>query len=147
MLVDEAALTGESYPSEKSPGVVDAHAGLSARSNSVFMGTHVVSGTGEVVIARTGAATEFGALSEELGSGDVTTGFERGVTQFGLLLVRAVAVLVVAIFVVNIVLQRPVLESFLFSLALAVGLTPQLLPAIVSISLAAGARRMAPVVG
>lgn len=143
LLVDEAALTGESYPAEKTPGDVADDAGLAARSNSVFMGTHVVSGTGEVVIARTGPGTEFGALSEQLGSGDVTTGFERGVTHFGLLLVRAVVVLVIAIFVVNLVLHRPVLESFLFSLALAVGLTPQLLPAIVSISLAAGARRMA----
>lgn len=143
LLVDEATLTGESYPVEKAAGEVAASAGLTERSNTVFMGTHVVSGTADVAIARTGRATEFGVLSETLGERDVTTGFERGVTRFGFLLVRAMVVLVTAIFMVNLVLGRPVIESFLFSLALAVGLTPQLLPAIVAISLAKGARMMA----
>jgi Mg2+-importing ATPase len=143
LLVDEATLTGESFPVEKAVGVVEAAAGLTERSNTVFMGTHVVSGTADVVIGRTGRGTEYGVLSEQLGDGGVTTGFERGVTQFGFLLVRVVVVLVVAIFVINVILHRPVIDSFLFSLALAVGLTPQLLPAIVSISLATGARQMA----
>jgi Mg2+-importing ATPase len=143
LLVDEAALTGESYPVEKRPGVVAAGTPLSGRSNSLFMGTHVVSGTGEAVVARTGRSTEFGAVSARLAGGRVRTGFERGITAFGLLLVRAMVVLVTAIFVVNLVLHRPFVDSLLFSLALAVGLTPQLLPAIVSISLSTGARRMA----
>ncbi|MGV3758195.1 MAG: magnesium-translocating P-type ATPase [Actinomycetota bacterium] len=143
LLVDEAALTGESYPAAKEPGEVAPGAPLAGRSNTVFMGTHVVSGTGEVVVARTGEATEFGRLSAGLRAQEVTTGFERGITQFGLLLVRLVAILGVAIFVLNVVLGRPLIDSFLFSLALAVGLTPQLLPAIVSVSLATGARRMA----
>ena len=143
LLVDEAALTGESYPVEKRPGVVAADAPLAGRSNSLFMGTHVVSGTGEAVVARTGRSTEFGAVSARLAAGRVRTGFERGITAFGLLLVQAMVVLVTAIFVVNLVLHRPFVESLLFSLALAVGLTPQLLPAIVSISLSTGARRMA----
>jgi hypothetical protein len=105
--------------------------------------THVVSGAGQAVVARTGRATQFGAVSARLGARRLPTGFERGITAFGVLLVRAMVVLVTAIFVINLVLHRPVVESLLFSLALAVGLTPQLLPAIVSISLAAGARRMA----
>src|SRR6266536_1766149 len=95
LLIDEAALTGESYPVEKRPGVVGAETPLAGRANSLFMGTHVVSGTGQAIV------------------------------------------------VINLVLHRPLVESLLFSLALAVGLTPQLLPAIVSISLSTGARRMA----
>ena len=143
LLVDESALTGESYPVEKSPGTVSATAGLAGRTNSVFLGTHVTSGTGTVVVVRTGTGTEFGVLAAELAARDVTTRFERGVSAFGVLLVRAMVVLVAAVFAVNLVLGRPLVESLLFSLALAVGLTPQLLPAIVSISLSTGARQMA----
>jgi Mg2+-importing ATPase len=143
LLVDEAALTGESYPAEKSPGTVPARAPLAARTNAVFFGTHVASGEGTAVVMAVGRDTEFGELAAELAGRDVVTGFERGITAFGLLLVRAMAVLVSLIFVVNLVLDRPVVESLLFSLALAVGLTPQLLPAIVAVSLSTGARRMA----
>ncbi len=143
LLADETALTGESYPAEKAPGIVEHGAPLVDRTNCLFMGTHLVSGRGVAVVARTGRATEFGAVSTKLEDPDVVTGFERGITRFGLLLVRIMVVLVTAIFVINVVLNRPLLESFLFSLALAVGLTPQLLPAIISVSLATGARRMA----
>jgi Mg2+-importing ATPase len=143
LLVDEAALTGESYPVEKRPGVVDAATPLAGRSNSLFAGTHVVSGAGEAVVARTGRGTQLGAVSARLAAPRLRTGFERGLTAFGVLLVRVMLVLVTAILVINLVLHRPIIESLLFSLALAVGLTPQLLPAIVSISLATGARRMA----
>lgn len=143
LLVDESALTGESYPVEKSPGACAADAALSARRCAVFLGTHVVSGTARVVVAGTGASTEFGAVSRELGEREVTTGFERGITNFGLLLVRTMLALVSGIFVVNVLLRRPLIDAFLFSVALAVGLTPQLLPAIVAVSLATGARLMA----
>lgn len=143
LLVDEAALTGESYPAEKLPGVVASEAALAGRTNSVFLGTHVVSGTATALVVSTGAATEFGTLAAELEGRDVTTRFERGITAFGLLLVRAMVVLVTSIFAVNLLLDRPVVDSLLFSLALAVGLTPQLLPAIVAVSLSAGARQMA----
>ncbi len=143
LLVDEAALTGESYPRAKSPEPVDAAAPPSDRSSALFMGTHVLSGDGVAVVVFTGARTEFGRLSEHVGTPDVTTGFERGTTRFGLLLVRAMVVLVTAVFAVNLILHRPVVDSVLFSLALAVGITPQLLPAIVAVSLSKGARRMA----
>jgi Mg2+-importing ATPase len=143
LLVDEAALTGESYPAEKSPGTTPVESPPAMRTNAVFLGTHVVSGTGTVLIVATGAATEFGSVAAQLAGRDVTTRFERGITAFGLLLLRAMVVLVTAIFVVNVVLERPVVDSLLFSLALAVGLTPQLLPAIVAISLSTGARQMA----
>ena len=143
LLVDEAALTGESYPVEKTTGTVDANAPIADRTNAVFFGTHVVSGSAHALVAATGARTEFGALGLDLASKDVTTSFERGTTQFGMLLVRAMVVLVAAIFILNLALHRSVVESVLFSLALAVGITPQLLPAIVAVCLAHGARRMA----
>jgi Mg2+-importing ATPase len=143
LLVDEAALTGESFPAEKRPGVVKDSAPLAARTNALFMGTHVVSGEGRAVVAHTGRDTEYAAVYKRLASADVTTSFEKGMSRFGMLLVRAMVVLVIGILVVNLVLDRPFIESVLFSLALAVGLTPQLLPAIVAVSLAAGARRMA----
>jgi P-type Mg2+ transporter len=143
LLVDEAALTGEPFPAEKKPETVAADAPLSARTGALFFGTHVVSGEGTAVVVQTGGETEFAAVSARLAGGDVTTGFERGLTGFGLLLVRVMAVLVIAIFPINMVLGRPIVESLLFSLALAVGLTPQMLPAIVTVSLSIGARKMA----
>ncbi|MFM8998686.1 MAG: magnesium-translocating P-type ATPase, partial [Actinomycetota bacterium] len=143
LLVDEAALTGESYPRHKTSAPVDADAEPKERASAVFQGSHVVSGSGAAVVVAVGDATEFGRISAHLASGAITTGFERGIAAFGQMLVRVMLVLVGAIFVVNLVLERPVVDAFLFSLALAVGLTPQLLPAIVSVSLAAGARAMA----
>lgn len=143
LLVDEAALTGETYPVEKSPGVAAADSRLAERTNALFMGTHVASGSGTVLVMRTGLATEFGRISSRLGERAPVTGFERGMAAFGYLLVRAMVVLVVGVFVINLLLHRPIIDSALFSLALAVGLTPQLLPAIVTISLSQGARLMA----
>ena len=143
LLVDEASLTGESLPRHKRPESVDADAAPGERTAAVFQGTHVVSGSGTAVVVATGAATAFGRIAADLGTPDVTTGFERGVARFGRMLVNVMLALVAGIFAVNVLLDRPVTEAFLFSLALAVGLTPQLLPAIVSVSLAGGARRMA----
>jgi P-type Mg2+ transporter len=143
LFVDEASLTGETYPVEKEPGTLPVEAALSERTNTLFTGTHVVSGTATAVVVRTGTATEFGKISERLRLHAPETEFERGLHQFGYLLAEVTSVLVLAIFAVNVFLAKPVLDSLLFSLALAVGLTPQLLPAIVSINLARGARRMA----
>ena len=143
LFVDEAALTGETFPVEKAAAVLPPDTPLNQRSNSLFMGTHVVSGTARVVVVLTGKGTEFGKVSERLKLRPPETEFERGIRRFGYLLMEITLLLVIAIFAVNVYLSRPVLDSFLFSLALAVGLTPQLLPAIISINLAHGAKRMA----
>jgi Mg2+-importing ATPase len=143
LFVDEAALTGETYPVEKSIGTLPPETPLSQRTNSLFMGTHVVSGSARAVVIRTGKETEFGKVSERLKLRPPETEFERGVRRFGYLLMEITLVLVIAIFAINVYFARPVLESFLFALALAVGLTPTLLPAIISINLAHGAKRMA----
>jgi len=143
LLADEAALTGESYPAEKVPGVVPADAEIAKRTNTVFMGTHVASGSGSALIVLTGGNTEFGQVSARVHVRPAPTSFERGMTAFGNLLVQVMVVLTVGILIANVVLGRPLIESALFSLALAVGITPQLLPAIVTISLSQGARAMA----
>jgi len=143
LFVDEAALTGETYPVEKEAGVLDEKTPLSHRINALFMGTHVVSGNGKAVVVHTGKNTEFGKISEQLKFRPPETEFEHGVSRFGYLLLEITLILIVSIFAINVYFHRPVLDSFLFSLALAVGLTPQLLPAIISINLAHGAKRMA----
>ena len=143
LFVDESALTGESYPVEKELGDIAPDAPLAARTNAVFQGSHVVSGTARALVARTGTETEFGSISSRLRRRPPETDFERGLRLFGTMLIRVTLALVAAIFAVNVWLDRPATESFLFALALAVGLTPELLPAIVSITLARGAQRMA----
>ena len=141
--VAEAALTGETYPVDKHSGLLPGDTGLSQRTNSLYMGTNVISGTAKAIVIHTGKSTEFGKVSERLKLRPVDTEFERGLNQFGYFLMEVTLILVGLIFLINVYLQRPALESFLFSLALAVGLTPQLLPAIVSVNLARGAKEMA----
>lgn len=143
LFVDEATLTGETYPAEKSTSVLSATASLNQRTNSLFMGTHVVSGHATAVIVQIGKDTEFGRIAGHVMLRQPETEFERGVRRFGYLLLEVTLLLVFAIFAINVYLHRPVLDSFLFSMALAVGLTPQLLPAIISVNLAHGAKRMA----
>ena len=143
LFVDEATLTGETYPVEKSVGVLAPETPLGQRTNALWMGTHVVSGSAKALVISTGKQTEFGKVSERLRLRPQETDFERGIRRFGYFLMEVTLVLVIAIFAINVYLTRPVLDSFLFSLALAVGLTPQLLPAIISINLAHGAKRMA----
>ncbi len=143
LFVDEAMLTGETYPVEKMVSVLPTETALAQRSNTVWMGTHVVSGTAKALVALTGKNTEFGKVSERLRLKSPETDFEHGIRRFGYFLGEVTLVLVVMIFGINVYLHRPVLEAFLFSLALAVGLTPQLLPAIISINLAHGAKKMA----
>jgi Mg2+-importing ATPase len=143
LFVDEAALTGETYPEDKMSGILPEETPLAQRTNTLFMGTHVVSGSAKALVVRTGKGTEFGKVSERLALRPSETEFERGVRRFGYFLMEVTLLLVIIIFAVNVYLARPVLDSFLFSLALAVGLTPQLLPAIISVNLAHGAKHMA----
>jgi Mg2+-importing ATPase len=143
LFVDEATLTGESFPVEKNVGLLHTETPLAKRTNSLFMGTHVISGTARVVVIYTGKQAEFGKISEKLKLRPQETEFEHGIRRFGYLLLEVTLLLVIAVFAINVFFHRPVLESFLFSLALAVGLTPQLLPAIISINLAHGAKIMA----
>lgn len=143
LFVNEAALTGETFPAEKSAATLPADTPLAKRTNSLFLGTNVVSGTATALAVLTGSATEFGKVSQTLTHKPPETEFERGIRQFGYLLMEVTLLLVLGIFAANVYFHKPVLESLLFSLALAVGLTPQLLPAIISINLAHGAKNMA----
>ncbi len=143
LFIDEATLTGETFPVEKAPGLVSPDAALAKRSNVAFMGTHVVSGTATALVIHIGRQTELGRISDRLKARSPETDFERGVRRFGHLLLEITLVFLVTIFAMNVFLGRPAMDSFLFALALAVGVTPQLLPAIISVNLAHGARRMA----
>jgi len=143
LFVDEAAFTGETYPVEKNAGVLPADSPISKRTNSVFMGAHVISGKAKVVIVKTGRQTEFGKISTSLQQKAPETDFEKGIRKFGYMLMEITLLLVIIIFAANVLLHKDVMQSFLFSLALAVGLTPQLLPAIISVNLSTGAKRMA----
>lgn len=143
LFVNEATLTGETFPVEKRTAGVPSDTPGAGRENAVFQGTHVVSGIGRMLVMHTGRDTEFGAIAGRLRIRPEETDFERGVRQFGMLLIQVTLIMVILIFGVNIYLHRPELDSFLFALALAVGLTPELLPAIISVNLARGAQRMA----
>ncbi len=141
--LDEAALTGESFPAFKAPGQLAADTPLAGRANSLFMGTHVVSGTARAVVVGVGRDTEFGRVAERLRLRPPENEFERGVRRFGAFLLELTLVMVMAIFAFNLIFHRHLLDSALFALALAVGLTPQLLPTIISVNLSRGAARMA----
>lgn len=142
-LVSEASLTGEPFPVEKQAGVVAADTPLGARSNCVFAGTSVRSGTATVLVVETGRLTVFGAIAASLRAIEPETEFTRGIRQFGILLLRIMLMTVVFVLITNQLLGRPPIESLLFAVALAVGLSPELLPAIVSVTLSHGARAMA----
>ncbi len=141
--VNQAVLTGETFPVEKRPGPSPALASLTQRTNCVFMGTSAGSGTARVLLVETGRATVFGRIAERLSLRPAETAFERGIHQFGNLLTQVMLVMVVIVLAVNLLFSKPPIDSLLFALALAVGLTPELLPAILSITLSHGAQRMA----
>jgi Mg2+-importing ATPase len=141
--VNQAVLTGETFPVEKTISPVAAGAALSERTNCVFMGTNVRSGSARAVIVQTGASTAFGQIAERLTLRPPETDFERGIRHFGYLLTEVMTVLVLVVFALNVYFHKPVIDSLLFSIALAVGLTPQLLPAIISINLSKGSQDMA----
>ncbi|MCL4862547.1 MAG: magnesium-translocating P-type ATPase [Caldilineaceae bacterium] len=143
LFVSQAVLTGETFPVAKEPGAVAANVGLAERTNAIFMGASVRSGSALALITVTGPATAFGQIAERLTSRPPETEFEHGIRRFGYLITQVMVGLVVAVFAINVLLQRPPIDSLLFAVALAVGMAPELLPAIISITLARGAQDMA----
>jgi Mg2+-importing ATPase len=140
----ESALTGESLPVDKAASdLPTGQHGIADAVNSVFLGTAVQTGIGAAVIVRTGKDTAFGEIAARLATRPPETEFGRGIRHFGLMITRVTMLLVLFVLLVNVVLHRPLLESFLFSVALAVGMTPEMMPMIITITLAQGARRMA----
>lgn len=140
--VNQSVLTGESYPVEKQP-LPATDAALQESTHVVFMGSSVVSGMARVLLVRTGAGTAMGEIADSLAQTPPPTAFEQGMRQFGMLVLRLTLLLVLFVLLVNGLMGRPLLESFLFAVALAVGLTPELLPMVVSVTLSRGAVRMA----
>src|SRR5271157_5519146 len=142
-LVNEASLTGESFPVEKKPGIVPAETPVAGRTNAVHLGASVQSGKAKMLVVETGRQTAFGAIVARLKANPPETEFERGIRDFGYLLTRVMLAVVLFVLTVNLLLHRPLIESLLFAVALAVGLSPELLPAIISVTLSTGARAMA----
>lgn len=141
--VSEAALTGETFPVVKAPGTCPAEATIGQRTNMAFTGTSVRSGTATMLVVKTGGETEFASIAATIAHVAPETDFARGIRRFGYLMTKIMLVIVILVFFANLLLHRPAVDSLLFSLALAVGLTPELLPAIISVTLARGARAMA----
>lgn len=133
LAIDQSALTGESFPKTKDIET----------DPILFMGSYLVSGSCHAQVTAIGQATKYGAMEKEIAKKDVETTFEKGVRSFGLLVAKAIFFLVILVFAGNLALDRPFFQSLLFSLALAIGLTPQMLPVIISVCLSAGARALA----
>ena len=144
LFVNQALLTGEPYPAEKqaSDSAVGAERPAGA-SNAVFAGTSVISGTATIIVCRTGSKTALGGLATSLAEKPPATAFAVGIRRFGVLIMRLTMLMVLFVLVVNISFQRPALELLMFALALAVGLTPELLPMIVTVTLARSAIELA----
>jgi Mg2+-importing ATPase len=141
--VNQAVLTGETFPVRKEAGIVPESASLTGRTNCIFMGTSVRSGTAKALIVQTGTATSYGQIADQLSLRPPETEFERGIRQFGLMLSEIMIVLILVVFAMNVVSAKPPIDSLLFAIALAVGISPELLPAIITINLSKGARSMA----
>jgi Mg2+-importing ATPase len=139
---NQAALTGEPYPVRKRPEPRD-RADLADAPNLMLHGSSMIGGSATMLVVATGARTAFGHIARSLAAAPLPTAFERGIHKLGILIVRLAIFLVLFVLLARLALGRPPLESFLFAMALAVGLTPELLPMIVTVALAQGARRMA----
>jgi Mg2+-importing ATPase len=140
--VDQSALTGEPFPMEKKPGIADKNKALAEADNYIFLGTSVVSGSATAVLTKTGASTEFGKIAKSLTERPPETEFERGLKQFSYLMSKFVFFMVIFVFFINALFRHGVIDSLLFSVALAVGMTPELLPMILSLNLSKGAIAM-----
>jgi P-type Mg2+ transporter len=141
--LSEAVLTGESFPVQKWAGPSARDAPIARRTNCVFLGTNVRSGTARALIVATGPSTELGAVAHRLASRPPDTEFDRGIRRFGYLLTSAMLIMVLLVFAAHAFAGRSLVETLLFAIALAVGLSPELLPAVLSVNLARGATDMA----
>lgn len=142
LFVDQELHSGESFPVEK--GIDDAaNDALFSATNCIMRGSTVITGRAHAIICRTGMATELGTVARSLARPPDVSSFERGLQNFGAMILRVTALLILSVMLINAYLARPLLESFMFALALAVGLTPELLPMVVSVTLARGAQRLA----
>lgn len=142
LLADEAVLTGEAFPIEKAPGASPEDTAITQRPGALFAGTSIRSGTGRMLIVHTGKETRFGAIERDLEKAEQATEFARGLAGFGGMLMRVMLVVVTVVLGTSALFRRDLMDSLLFAMALAVAISPQLLPAIVSVTLASGARRM-----
>ena len=131
--LNESSLTGESLPVEK----------FFETNNTVFSGTNVISGFSQFLVTTIGLSTEFGQIAQKISKPEIENAFEKGITSFGILIIRVIAIIVSIIFLINALMHKGVLDSFLFALAVAVGVTPELLPMIMSVNMAKGAAKMA----
>jgi Mg2+-importing ATPase len=141
--LSEATLTGESFPVEKRPGAVPLKTRLAERLNCVYAGSNVRSGTARCIVVKTGRATEFGSIAHRLLLRPPETEFDRGIRRFGYMLTIAMLLITLVVFAVHVLRGRPAVETLLFAIAIAVGLSPELLPAILNVSLARAAQTMA----
>lgn len=139
--VNESSMTGESYPVEKIPCVVNDDLPLGKKINCLWEGTNVISGTAAAIVVNTGSNTIFGQMARSVAT-TPETAFEKGIKHFGFFLLRITLILSVVILVANLYFKKPLFDSVLFSLALAVGMAPELLPAIMTFSMSAGAKKM-----
>ncbi len=141
--VNQSSLTGESEPAKKTSLPLSvSDKSLVDFENMVFAGSNVISGTAEAVVIRTGSTTEFGKIAHTISTSSEKSEFEIGITNFGLLIMKIMLFLVMFIFLFNSIIEHKILESFLFAVAVAVGVTPEMLPMIMSINMAQGAKRM-----
>ena len=139
--VNESSITGESYPVEKALTEVPDTAPIARKSNCIWQGTNAVSGTAKALVVNTGSSTVFGQMAHSLTKNEETA-FERGIKRFGYFLMQVTIVLSFIILSVNLYFKRPLFESVLFALAIAVGMAPELLPAIMTFAMSSGAKRM-----
>jgi len=143
LFVNQSMLTGESFPVEKTVAPLKSYeSAITEWNNYLFMGTSVVSGTATAVVVKTGSLTEFGKIAKRLVSREPETEFQRGIRSFGYMIMQVTFLLVLFVFFINALYMRSVLDSLLFAVALAVGLTPELLPMIISVNLSKGAIAM-----
>lgn len=141
LFVNESSLTGESYPARKEAGTLAAQTELVKRTNSLWEGTNIVSGNARALVIQTGSSTIFGRISRSA-SAKIETRFEKGIKDFGLFLMKITLTLAIFILIANLLNHKGIIESALFVLALAVGMAPELLPAITTIAMSAGAKRL-----